>query len=81
MTISAATVRAATPWHLDPVTNLVNCQRGDLPGPRKTQCVRGHEYNEAKTFWVRQGKYSVRQCRECAHIRSAAYRARRRLAA
>lgn len=35
------------PWHLDPVTRLVNVARGEMGG--RTHCVHGHEYTPENT--------------------------------
>lgn len=56
------------PWHLEPVTRLVNSQRSSSPAAlngRKTHCTHGHAFDEKNTYWWR-GK---RACRKCARRR------------
>ncbi len=53
------------PAHLEPVTHRVNCLRGESPAAhnaRKTHCKRGHSFNEANTYFARDGS---RHCRIC----------------
>lgn len=53
------------PHHLEPVTPRENLRRGIGPtgvNCRKTHCVHGHEFNEANTFWKKNG---CRTCRPC----------------
>lgn len=50
------------PTHLEPVTTLVNLQRGLVFG--RTHCKQGHEFNEANTYFnARTGHRSCRACR------------------
>ena len=54
-------VRACVnPWHLEPVTGLVNTRRGE-PAQR-TACIKGHPYDEANTGWRKNGR---RRCLAC----------------
>jgi hypothetical protein len=46
------------PWHLDPVTHVVNVRRGRAV---KTHCPHGHPYDEQNTY-IHKG---VRYCRAC----------------
>lgn len=49
------------PWHLEPVTQRINSQRGSRA--TRTHCVNGHPYNEANTYIY--PKTGHRQCRAC----------------
>lgn len=63
------------PWHLDAVPNGVNVLRGDAPpaeNARKSECVRGHEFDAGNTYITPDGR---RMCRTCQRGR------RRRFAA
>lgn len=59
------------PWHLEPVTDLVNVVvRGTgitAINARKTHCLRGHSFDEANTYIT--PKRGRRHCRACAVIR------------
>lgn len=64
-------VRACVnPWHLEPVTPLVNTRRG-FGGHTKTHCPRGHSYDEQNTH-IYKGR---RFCRPCRMAYSREYRA------
>lgn len=65
------------PWHLDPVTPLVNTQRGIGSGSR-TRCPQGHPYDLINTYRTPSGK---RVCRRCAQASRARYEAKKRSAA
>lgn len=65
------------PWHLDPVTPLVNTRRGHGTG-RRTHCPQGHPYDEANTYRHPSGR---RVCRICKRASQARYDAKRRSAA
>lgn len=60
------------PWHLEPVTNRVNVQRGRVHDPVLTHCKRGHEFTPANTY-IARNPYG-RVCRAC---RAAAARAKK----
>lgn len=66
------------PWHLDPVTRLVNVRRGIAPSisgtwlRSKTHCPQGHPYDEANTS-RRNGR---RHCRACDRERARRNRQR-----
>ena len=65
------------PEHLEPVTGRVNTLRGEgitAAQARRTHCHRGHPLS-GDNLWIVRGR---RCCRECDHIRSAAYRERKR---
>lgn len=69
------------PDHTEAVTNRVNVLRGDGPTARhakQTECKRGHPFDEANTFIMRDGG---RRCRTCDRARNREakrrYRARR----
>lgn len=48
------------PAHLEPVPHAVNVRRG--PKPKPSHCKRGHEFNQANTYFKNDGG---RQCRAC----------------
>jgi hypothetical protein len=60
------------PWHLEPVTNRVNTQRGraaEVNGARlrdRTHCPYGHEFTPDNTYKHARGD---RQCRTCRRTR------------
>jgi hypothetical protein len=61
------------PDHLEPVTNRVNCLRGEsfaAKAARRTHCRHGHPLT-----WTRRGR---RWCRPCDRVYSANYRQRQR---
>lgn len=72
------------PWHLEPVTTLVNNRRGDggvAARERKlavTHCPRGHEYSPDNTRYriLKTGGYS-RNCRICMRAQCRVYNAKR----
>lgn len=66
----------ANPWHLDPVPHKINAWRGDRG--RKSDCQRGHPFDETNTGWKVDGR---RFCRECSrmHTRTDKYREKHRL--
>ena len=51
------------PWHLEPVTPLVNTRRGVGHG-KETHCPQGHPYDETNTYY--EPKRLHRMCRTCA---------------
>jgi hypothetical protein len=66
------------PWHLEPVTGLVNSRRGRQTRATDTHCANGHEWT-AETIMFRGG---YRKCRECYlitqfHMRVARHRRER----
>lgn len=61
------------PWHLEPVTALVNNRRGDT-NANKAHCARGHEYTEENTY-RHDGR---RGCRACRRASKAAFDERAR---
>ncbi len=66
-------VRACVnPWHLEPVTQLVNVRRGARPA--QTHCVHGHEFTPANTYEYRRGVRVTRICRECNRLAVETYR-------
>lgn len=69
------------PDHLEPVTHVVNVQRGfgmNRRNVEKTHCKRGHEFTLENT--LPNGKSGWRKCRTCARA-SAAARCSKRAAA
>lgn len=67
------------PFHLEPVTGLVNVQRGESSAVQKarhaarTHCKRGHEYPTENPLMGKTG----RRCRTCLAMLARKYRARR----
>lgn len=58
------------PWHLEPVTLLVNWERGETPSlanARKTHCIHGHAFTPENTRLRTEGG---RHCRTCIQERS-----------
>lgn len=64
--------RCVNPWHLEPVTTLVNNHRGET-NAAKTHCPQGHEYTEENT--ARTG--GRRYCITCRTARNRARTLRR----
>lgn len=59
-----------TPDHLEVVTNAENNRRGASPtatNARKTECSKGHPFDEANTLW-HEGKRRCRVCRDAANL-------------
>lgn len=65
------------PWHLDPVTPLVNTRRSPIAHGKETHCKQGHPYDDENTY--RHG--GRRYCRTCNIARVRAWRATRDKAA
>lgn len=69
------------PAHLEPVTPGENILRSPIAftavNARKAHCLRGHELTGAN---LKPNKLGERVCRACSRERTAAYRARKRLA-
>lgn len=61
------------PTHTDPVTQLINVQRGEGHGS-EDNCPDGHPYDEVNTY-IYNG---TRACRICRRRHSNAYKARKR---
>ena len=61
------------PWHVDPVTTLVNNLRSDNCG--RTHCPKGHEYTDDNVY-VTPGT-TWRSCRECGRAKFRAWYHRR----
>lgn len=53
------------PWHLEPVTPLVNTRRGQGHGS-EVECPQGHPYDDANTIRYRGRRY----CRACRDYRN-----------
>lgn len=79
--------RCVNPEHLEVVTNAENARRGEagrgagqhfgLTGRLKSECVRGHLFDESNTRWaVRRDGYEIRVCRACQRERLARFRQR-----
>ena len=59
------------PAHLEPVTNKVNCLRGESPlakNARKTHCDNGHEFTPENTISRKTPCGMGRKCRKCKEI-------------
>jgi hypothetical protein len=64
--------------HLEAVTQRENLLRGDTDAARRagqTECIHGHPFDEANTFYPRDGG---RECRTCRNAQGRARRARKR---
>lgn len=55
------------PWHLEPVTQKINIQRGEQA--TRTHCPKGHEYTPENTH---RGAKGWRWCKACWKDRNAA---------
>lgn len=55
--------RCVNPWHLEPVTPLVNTRRSSGHASQ-THCKWGHPFNEENTYLGEKNRLH-RQCREC----------------
>lgn len=68
------------PAHLEPVTNRVNCRRGDCGKHHKerTCCPKGHPYSDQNVQLRHWSGGVKRRCAECHRISSLAYQRRRR---
>jgi hypothetical protein len=58
------------PNHLEPVTARENTLRGETraaANARKTHCIRGHPFDDANTYFVKDR--NIRMCRTCAKER------------
>lgn len=70
------------PWHLDPVTRIVNVARGLRAtgyGPReRTHCAQGHDFTPDNT-WTRPN--GARRCKACERHQSENRKSRKREAA
>lgn len=65
------------PWHLEPVTRLINIRRSNGCRATETHCANGHAWT-AQTTRIR---FNGRKCGECERLRTERYRAEaRRLA-
>ena len=66
------------PWHLEPVTQAVNVQRGDSAEARRAQCAairrcrNGHEFIPENTYVDKRGWRSCVTCRRSAQARYVA---------
>lgn len=64
------------PWHLEPVTNRVNWERGVSPwrlNDLKEECLHGHPFTPENTYHHPQGR---RVCRACVAKSRQAYEER-----
>jgi hypothetical protein len=67
------------PDHLEPVTQKVNVERGELNDDKRamTECLRGHEFTAANTRW----HGNRRHCRTCDRMWWRQWNVRRKRAA
>lgn len=65
------------PSHLEPVHHLVNVRRGEAGKLQRgrTECPKGHPYDEENTYISKRG---LRSCRQCGKERMRICRAERR---
>ncbi len=57
------------PDHLEAVKNEINLKRGNIDhNKHKTECPRGHKYDEVNTYWYQER----RQCNSCRRKRALA---------
>lgn len=69
--------RCVNPWHLEDVSMLENCLRGEsiwAQNARKTHCVNGHPFTEENTYLWTDG---TRKCRLCNKLRKREEHARK----
>lgn len=69
------------PHHLEPVDIWTNTSRGNAPpavNARKTECVNGHAYDAANTYFYRNG--AARYCRVCKRDQVRRYKQRKKAA-
>lgn len=64
--------RCVNPAHLEPVSNRVNCMRGEAPHvvlARKNVCKRGHPLVDENIIWKKNpfAGNGQRQCRTCVN--------------
>ena len=62
------------PWHVEPVTHLMNMQRGARASQQ--HCKRGHEFTETNTY-RQPSRPQWRACHPCKLDTTRAWRARR----
>lgn len=64
-------ILCVAPHHLEAVTHAVNIERARpyYPNTLKTQCVRGHLFDEENTRFYRNGR--ARACRACDSLRGS----------
>jgi hypothetical protein len=64
------------PDHMELVTTAENTRRAlGVRGAPVNQCLRGHVYDDANTYWHRGRRY----CRACMKVRDERYRQERRV--
>ena len=61
--------KCMNPKHLRLVTHKQNMETAVCFNTRKTQCIRGHEFNEENTITYTYLGYKKRQCRICHNKR------------
>lgn len=69
------------PWHMEPVTNLVNVARGmaySARNARKTHCIHGHPFSGENLIIRKSGHRACRACRQNDRAKRAALLARLR---
>lgn len=65
------------PAHIEPVTCQVNLSRGENFHRNKTHCLRGHRFDDANTYWDKDG---WRYCRKCHSDRECRRKAEKEIA-
>jgi hypothetical protein len=63
------TKNCVNPWHLEPVTQLVNIRRRTPYNRTKTHCPKGHPYEGDNLFIRRSGRRRCIQCQREHDIR------------
>jgi hypothetical protein len=68
--------KCVNPFHLEAVTQQENVIRGYHRRIRKTECVRGHYFDEQNTYVFKDGR---RMCKQCRSIHYDKYYAKLKL--
>ena len=66
--------RCVNPAHLEPITNRLNCRRGNtgIKNALKTRCPAGHQYTSENTYvYKNKDGREMRSCRKCHTEREA----------
>lgn len=68
------------PHHMEQVSRFENVRRGSALGwrGRRTHCIRGHEFTEENTYWLRK---NTRVCKKCRRMTEQNRRARHTVSA
>ena len=68
-------ILCVNPEHMELVTSSENTKRARAVRPLKTHCVKGHKFDEANTYYYKNGH---RGCRTCGKLSARTARAKRR---